>query len=93
MTFRIFWLRDPLAVVADARAALEAVGADTRPLGSAMARIDDRLGRDPLAAGESREERWVRVLTEAPLTVEYEVDEAQRLVVVKSATHRPRPGG
>lgn len=93
MTFRIFWLRAAIMVVADARAALEAAGADTRPLGQAMARIDDLLGRDPLAAGESREERWVRVVTETPLTVEYEVDEAQRLVVVKSATFRPRPGG
>lgn len=92
MTFRIFWLRDPLAVVAGARAALEAAGADTRPLGRAMAGIDDQLGRHPLAAGESREELWVRVLTVSPLSVLYEVDEAQRLVVVKSATYRSRPG-
>lgn len=44
-------------------------------------RIDQLLGMDPAGVGESRDDRF-RVLIELPLTVYYEVHEADRRVQV-----------
>lgn len=91
MNFRVVRLQDALDPVARAQVELFEAGGDTDPLVRAMARIDELLGRDPLVQGESREP-GVRIMTEAPLTVQYEVFEEEQVVVVKTSAYRPRRG-
>ncbi|MBX9583341.1 MAG: hypothetical protein K2X87_23820 [Gemmataceae bacterium] len=88
MTFRIIWLRAALTPVEEVRQSLVAAGEDVVPLAQAVARIDQLLAQNPLGQGESREP-GERVLVEDPLTVWYEVDEAQQIVAVTTSVYRP----
>lgn len=56
----------------------------------ATARIDAALGSDPSHAGESRDGR-VRILFEAPLSIDFEVLETERSVIVTAVRYyRPK---
>ncbi len=54
---------------------------DRQRLSEASARIEDRLGRAPESAGESREP-GVRLMFDDPLWVEFEIDEPNRKVYI-----------
>lgn len=91
MNFRVVWLRSALAHATRTYTDLSAAGGDAEGITRAMARIDQLLTRDPLNQGESRGP-GERILTEAPLTVRYEVHEEEQVVVVTKAVYRPRSG-
>ena len=89
--FRVIWRR----VVTENRIAgfmLELIdrGESTEPLFRAMNRIDQLLAFDPNGQGESRAD-FERVLFEPPLSITYEVQADELLVVVLRARYvRPR---
>jgi plasmid stabilization system protein ParE len=62
-------------------AAVWTASANRRAVTLAADRIDQLLGTAPAGVGESRGDRF-RVLIELPLTVYYEVHEADRRVLV-----------
>jgi hypothetical protein len=55
----------------------------------AMARIDQVLQRNPSQQGESRP-GTARVLVETPLTVDFEIHEDERIVIITRARYAPR---
>lgn len=65
-------------------------GESTDPLTRAMNQIDQLLAVDPNSQGESRGE-FERVLFVPPLTVEYEVNDDEHIVIILRARYvRPR---
>lgn len=79
MTFRMNWLPEALAQLADAWA----TAADRNAVTEASRRLDQRLARDPFGEGESRAGAD-RIAFEAPLRVLYRIDAAARVVHVVS---------
>ena len=61
---------------------------DRQAVTAAEAEINKRLGRDPLGQGEAVAE-GLRKLAVTPLTVYYQVDQAQRVVEVQAVAHTP----
>jgi hypothetical protein len=91
MNFRVIWLRISLASVARAYGNLLAAGGDAESVTRAMARIDTLLERNPYDCGDSRS-LGERILIEPPLSVRYEVHDAEQVAVVWKVVYRPPPG-
>jgi hypothetical protein len=89
MRFRVVWLRPALGAATHAYVWLRENGGDAEAITRAMAKIDALLERDPPNQGESRTP-VERVLTEAPLTVRYEIHEEEQVVVVWRVVYRIR---
>lgn len=91
--FRVIWRR----TVVETRIAgfmLELIdrGESNEPLFRAMNRIDELLSVDPDGQGESRD-NFERVLFEPPLSITFEVQADERVVIVLRARYvRPRGG-
>jgi hypothetical protein len=89
MSYRVVWrgrLRTVIQTVVFS--ALER-GADADAITRAVTEIDRRLAADPTGEGESREGAE-RAVTVSPLTVVYEVFEAERVVLIYDAVYYPR---
>lgn len=91
--YRVVWRR----VVTERRIVefmleLAARQESTEPLYQAMNRIDELLATSPNDIGESRAD-FERVYFEPPLSITYEVQEDEHLVIVLRARYvRPRRG-
>jgi hypothetical protein len=84
MNSQVRWKRSARDRLADLW--VEAV--DRQAITDAANAVDDRLGRDPLGCGESRD-AGRRILIEPPLVVFYRVDEQARKVTVLSVRRLP----
>ncbi|MBA4068199.1 MAG: hypothetical protein C0501_31760 [Isosphaera sp.] len=90
MNWTVIWLDPPLNEIA--RAVALAWGTpESEVITRAMARIELLLERDPANAGESRAGHG-RILFDRPLTIEFEVHDDARTVVVTRARYNPAPG-
>lgn len=89
MKFRVVWLRPALEQANRDYNRLFETGRDAQSITRAMAQIDLLLGKDPHSQGESRSE-GERILTEAPLTVQYEIHDDVHVVVVWRVVYRHR---
>ena len=87
MSYRVIWLSDLEDVLISLYLRASADG-QAAAVTRATAEIDQRLAADPLAAGESRSGR-LRILIETPLAVDFEVLEADRVVVVTGVRYSP----
>ena len=88
MNWNIIWLDGPLNQLAEATAVTWGTPANAAII-RAMARVEQRLETDPTEAGESRPGHR-RIVVELPLTIEIEVHEEQRTVVVTRIRYTPR---
>ena len=91
MKFRVVWLESGLEQFGRAYATLAATGGSDEAITRAMTRIGSLLERDPHHQGESRSP-GERIMTEAPLTVRYEVHDDEKLVIIFTVVYRPRKG-
>ncbi|MBX9580630.1 MAG: hypothetical protein K2X87_10010 [Gemmataceae bacterium] len=91
MNWTLIWLDGPLDQLARHYIPLWGTPA-SQAVTDAMARVDRLLERNPLDAGESRAGHR-RLLVESPLTVEFEVFDEQRTVVVTAARYTPPRAG
>jgi hypothetical protein len=87
MNWNLIWLDRPLGSIARAIALTWGTAA-SEAITEAMARLDVRLITNPMAAGESRSGHE-RIAFESPLTVNFEVYEEERTVVVTRAAYTP----
>jgi len=88
MNWTVIWLDGPLEDLARDYVPLWGTPAG-QAVTRAMARIDTLLQADPRVAGESRVGHR-RILTESPVTIDFEVYEDQATVVVTGARYTPR---
>jgi len=91
MNYAVIWLRSVDTRLADIYLTARRRRESTAAVTAASARIDDLLGRDPLAVGESRGTDY-RILFARPLSVTYEVHEDEQVVVVVDVRYLPRRG-
>lgn len=87
MNFTVIWLHRVLARLAANYLAARRQGQGAA-ITRAMARIDQLLEHDPSQQGESRTGS-TRVLVERPLTVNFEIHEDERIVVITGVRYAP----
>lgn len=87
MNWTVIWLDRPLDDLARHYVPLWGTPAG-QAMTQAMARIDTLLESDPATAGESRVGHR-RILSVDPVTIDFEVFEDQRTVVVTGARYTP----
>lgn len=91
MTFRVLWPERAMQSLAATFLAARAAG-DTEAVNDAVVEAERLLARAPQTAGESRSGA-IRLLIVAPVAVEFEVFEDDRVVVVSETRYvPPRPG-
>ena len=91
MTFRVIWLDRVIRGAAKLYVDLRDNDGDADAITRAMAAIDKNLERALLYVGESRAD-LTRILIEPPLTIQYEVHEEHRVVIVTSVRYATRGG-
>jgi hypothetical protein len=87
MNWTVIWLDGPLNQLAAATASTWGTPANDAIVRT-MARVERRLEADPMQVGESRAGHR-RIVIEPPLTVEFEVHDDQRTVIVTRVRYTP----
>jgi hypothetical protein len=87
MTFTVVWLPPAL----DELAAIWLSAADRASVTASSRRIDERLGVNPLAEGESRDNEAERIIFDPPLQVLARVSQDDRMVWVTAVATFSRP--
>ena len=89
MNYRVVWRSRVMQRLGTLMFLALEMGRDPTPIQQAAEELDVRLAADPANEGESRDDNE-RVAIAHPLSVIYEVFEAERVVLIYSAVVYPR---
>ena len=89
MRYRVVWRQRIQNQMHTSAFLLRERGGDTKPMRDAIRSIEDAMTSNPEQVGESRGGNE-RVFIVAPLSVQYEVFEDDRIVLIYEATLHPR---